>query len=240
MKEHFVSIILPVHNQADHIGFVVERYKDALSKIAVAHELILVVNGCSDDSLETCHELQKKYEALKVIHSEQDGWGRAIKLGLKEAQGDMICYTNSARTTAPELRQAILYALDNPDVVIKANRKFRYNPVRMLGSYLFNFECRFLFDLTVWDVNGTPKVFPKKFDNLCQLSRDDNLIDLEFNFICKMQNYPMLEVPIFSSKRYNGRSTTGWRSALRMYMGAVAMWHARRKGLKDYERTFNN
>ncbi len=239
MKESFVSIILPVYNQADHISAVIECYKNALSKIAVPNEMLLVVNGCRDNSLEICQNLQKKYDALKVIHSEKGGWGRAIKLGLKEAQGDFICYTNSARTSAAELRQAILYALDNPNGVIKANRKIRYNLMRMLGSYLFNFQCRFLFDLTVWDINGTPKVFPRKFDYLCRLSRNDDLIDLEFNFICKMKNYPMLEVPIFSSKRHDGRSTTGWHSALGMYMGALVMWRASRKGLKEYERTLD-
>ena len=240
MKESFVSIVLPVYNQADHITQVVEQYENALSKITATRELILVVNGSKDNSLEICYNLQKKYSTLKIIHSQEGGWGRAVKLGLKEAQGEIICYTNSARTSAAELRQAILYALDNPGTVIKANRKVRSNLFRMLGSYLFNFECRFLFDLTVWDINGTPKVFPRQYDYLRKLSRDDDLIDLEFNFICKMHNYPMLEVPIFSSRRHNGRSTTGWYSALGMYLGVFSMWCERKKNLKDYEQTLNN
>ncbi len=48
-----LSIVLPVHNQADHIGAVVDGYVHALSRIAVAgYELVLVANACSDASAE--------------------------------------------------------------------------------------------------------------------------------------------------------------------------------------------
>jgi hypothetical protein len=117
----------------------------------------------------------------------------------------------------------LLYAVAHPDVVIKANRKIRENWKRRLGSLLYNLECRVLFDLACWDINGTPKVFPRVFDKLLALSRDDDLIDAEFNAICRRENYRMLEVPIFSHRRHGGTSTTNYRSALRMYRGAYQM-----------------
>ena len=40
-----VSIILPVHNQADHIGAIVQGYIDALSERVKDYELILVANA---------------------------------------------------------------------------------------------------------------------------------------------------------------------------------------------------
>jgi hypothetical protein len=45
-------------------------------------------------------------------------------------------------------------------------------------------------------------------------------MDVEFNIVCRQEGYPMLEVPIFSSKRHGGNSTTNLRSALKMYWGA--------------------
>ena len=47
--------------------------------------------------------------------------------------------------------------------VIKASRKIRENWKRRLGSLLYNLECRALFDLPYWDINGTPKVFGRHF-----------------------------------------------------------------------------
>jgi hypothetical protein len=80
-----------------------------------------------------------------------------------------------------------------------------------------------LFDLPYWDVNGTPKVFHRDLSKLTELRRDDDLIDLEFNAICRAQGYPVLEVPIFSTTRRSGRSTTGIKSAWRMYAGAYRL-----------------
>jgi hypothetical protein len=110
-----------------------------------------------------------------------------------------------------------------PDLVIKANRKIREGKRRRAGSLLYNLLARALFDLPVWDVNGTPKVFPRKFDALLQLTRDDDLIDLEFLAVCQRQGYRIIEVPIFSSRRHGGKSTTDFGSAARMYWGAFSV-----------------
>jgi len=33
----------------------------------------------------------------------------------------------------------------------------------------------------------------------------------------------MIEIPIFSTRRHGGKSTTNWRSAFKMYVGAVEL-----------------
>ena len=118
------------------------------------------------------------------------------------------------------------YAYVEPRTVIKANRKIRESWRRRLGSLLYNLECRALFDLSVWDINGTPKVFPRSFAKLLELTRDDDLVDLEFLVQCRRASYPVLEVPVFSTRRHGGKSTTGLRSAVKMYLGA---WRLRRE-----------
>jgi len=224
MNENLVSIIIPVYKQADHIEGVVSGYISILSEIKRAYEIILVVNGSGDNSLDICSRLSNKYPQLKVIHSRQKGWGLAVKLGLKQAKGDILCYLNSARTSPQDLLLVLSYAFTNPDVAVKACRKIRDNWQRRLGSLLYNLECRALFDLSYWDINGTPKVFPRKLDKLLALSREDDLIDAEFNIICRNNNYRVIEVPIFTTKRKGGNSTTNYNSAVKMYWGAYKMW----------------
>lgn len=224
MSYNLISIIIPVYNQADHIDPIVEDYINTLAHIPYKQEYILVVNACRDNSLAVCRELMSRYEIVKVLHCERGGWGFAVKRGLHEAQGDLICYTNGARTSSQDLMLFLLYGVANQGVIIKANRKIRENWKRRVGSLLYNIECRTLFDLSYWDINGTPKVFPRRFDKLLKLSRDDDLIDLEFNIICRRENYPILEVPIFSTKRHSGMSTTNYRSAIGMYWGAYMLW----------------
>jgi glycosyltransferase involved in cell wall biosynthesis len=230
MNNSLVSIVVPIYNQADHVSSIVREYEEALARIPNPHESILVVNGCRDNSLEICRDLAKQYPAVRVIHSERGGWGLAVRLGLREARGELLCYTNSARTSAQDLTLLLLYAIACPNVVIKANRKIREHWHRRLGSLLYNLECRALFDLSYWDINGTPKVFPRTFDKLLALTRDDDLLDAEFSIMCRREGYRMLEVPIFSYLRHGGRSATGYRSALRMYGGAIQLWRSMRRG----------
>ncbi len=224
MTADLISIILPVHNQEDHIVPIINEYQTALEKLSSPVELLLVTNACKDRSVQVCKELADRFEAVKHFDSSTGGWGRAVKLGLREAKGDLLCYTNSARTSPEILTLVLLYAIAYPKVVIKANRKIRESLKRRLGSLLYNLECRAFFDLPTWDINGTPKVFPRSFSKLLDLECDNDLIDAEFNAICRRESYPIIEVPVLSTKRHGGKSTTSLRSAVNMYWGAYELW----------------
>jgi glycosyltransferase involved in cell wall biosynthesis len=231
MSIRLASVVLPVYNQEDHIGRVLEEYVESLRRLDIEYELLPVVNGPRRDrSLEVCREMGKRYPAIRTLCIDEGGWGRAVRAGLAEARGDLLCYTNSARTTGKDLLLFLLYGSIHTETVIKAGRKIRENMVRRMGSLAYNLECRALFDLPYWDVNGTPKVFTRTLSRLLELERDDDLIDLEFSVICRDAQYMVLEVPIFSSTRHSGGSTTKLSSAFRMYWGAVQM-------LRNFKRT---
>ena len=224
MSEGGISIILPVHDQADHIGRLVGDYLDALRSLGRTYEIVLVPNACRDASEDVCRALASEHGTVRVVPSAVPGWGRAVRAGLGAARGELLCYTNSARTSADDLGLLLRYALAAPGTVVKANRKIRERWQRRIGSLLYNMECRTLFDLSCWDINGTPKIFPRSCSALLGLSRDDDLIDVEFVVLCRRVEYPMLEVPIFSMRRHGGRSTTTLHSAVRMYWGAYRLW----------------
>lgn len=230
MSVALASIILPVYNQASHIQEVLEGYIDGLQQTHLKFELLPVVNGPRRDlSLEICREMESRFSCIRTLRIDEGGWGRAVRFGLSQARGDLLCYTNCARTTSRDLMLAVIYGSIHPDSVIKANRKIREKASRRLGSLIYNLECRALFDLPYWDINGTPKVFTRELPRLLELSRDDDLIDLEFNIICRREEYPVIEVPILSSRRHSGKSTTSLRSAFHMYLGA---WQLHRSSLR--------
>lgn len=229
-RSALISVILPIHNQADHLREVVTEFVGGLERLSQPYELILVVNGSRDASIQIAQELEQTYPSVRAIESEQGGWGLAVKRGLEAARGELVCYTNSARTSAEDLTLTLLYALAYPGVVVKVNRRVRDRIYRRLGSLIFNLECRMMFELSCWDVNGTPKAFPRDCSELFTMTRNDDLLDLEFNVICREKNYRMVEVPILSATRHGGRSTTTVTSALRLYWGAYRLWRQRRAG----------
>jgi glycosyltransferase involved in cell wall biosynthesis len=223
LVERLASIVLPVHNQADHLEALVREYREVLSRLPMRHQIVLVPNACRDDTPEICRRMAANEREIHVVELAQGGWGRAVRAGLATAEGDLLCYTNSARTSPQMLSLALLYATANPDVVIKAQRRIRDNWRRQIGSLIYNLECRMLFGLASWDINGTPKAFPRAFGKLLELNSDDDLIDAEFVVTCRRAGYPMVEVPSTITVRHGGASTTNFSSALRMYNGAYAL-----------------
>jgi len=225
-----ISVVLPVRNQADHIGPVVDGHHAALAAAGIGHELILVVNASSDGSLEVCRALAGRLPEVRVVELEQGGWGRAVLAGIDGAAGRVICYANSARTTPEMLTRTARHALADPDGIVKVSRRVRESLRRRLGSVLYNLECRALFDLPMWDVNGTPKAFGRHRLPILRLSRTDDLIDLEFCIACRRGDLPLVEIPIAAGRRHGGRSTTSMKSAVRMYVGALRLWLGARGG----------
>jgi glycosyltransferase involved in cell wall biosynthesis len=223
-----LSLILPVHNQGDHIAGVVRDFAANLKRLGVGHEIILVPNASVDDSSSVCLELARELAPVRCLEIDGRGWGRAVRSGIAEARGELICYTNAARTKADDLGHIVEAAIGNPGVIIKARRVTRHGVLRWAGSLGFNLLCRLLFDLRTADVNGTPKLFPRSATTLLHLCSDDDLLDLEFMWRCRRDNLPVMEIEIHAGERHGGRSTTNWKTAVGIYGGAIRFWRRTR------------
>jgi glycosyltransferase involved in cell wall biosynthesis len=228
MAYRLLSLVLPMYRQADQVAAIVDRSVVALEKSPIPFEILLVPNGPRDGTHVACEAAEADDARVRVVESGP-GWGAAVRSGIAAASGDLVCFTNSARTSPEDLLLIVLYAQAYHGVVVKATRRTRDNWRRRLGSVLYNLECRTLFDLSNFDVNGTPKVFPAEREGLLGLQEANDLLDVEFAIVCRRSGYPMVEVPIVSTERVGGESTTNYRSAWRMYTGALWLWARLRK-----------
>ena len=198
---------------------IYKEYTQKLNELNESWELIFVVNGADDGSYSMAEKYANENAEIKTIISKESGWGKAVKIGIKNAEGRLICYTNSARTNVDELIMILNYALVNKNNVIKANRIIRESLIRRIGSVIFNFENRTVFNTPIWDVNGTPKVFPSQILKENEIFSEGDLIDAELIARCFKNNIPVIEIPIFSTSRISGKSTTSFTSAFKMYFG---------------------
>lgn len=219
MQKPTFSIILPIYNQENQLEEIVNLYVGKLKTVKGDWELLLVINGSSDNSYKKAVELSTKFPSIVVYNLKENGWGKAIKFGISKTRGNYICYTNSARTNVEDLVKIIRYALINKDALIKATRIVREGWLRKLGSILYNLEARLLLKIPVWDINGTPKAFPKKILKKIELISDNDLIDAELLAKCLKHSIPVIEMPVYFNKRISGKSTTNFLSAFKMYMG---------------------
>ena len=224
-----VSVILPVRNQADHLPLIAQEFERALTDMGESFEIVLVENGSTDQTEAVCRALAGQSAALRLVIADRPGWGRAVRTGIEAARGEVLCFTNSARTQPKDLTMALRYALVNEMTVVKASRKMRASLPRRVGSLLFNLQARLLFGMAIWDMNGTPKVFHRSLLPVLALSEDGDLLDLEFCVACHEHAIPVLEMPVFAIRRHGGRSTTNWRSAVVIYTRTLWLFWRRRR-----------
>ena len=216
-----VSVVLPVMNQAEHIARVLGLFAEALERAQIRYEIIPVINASTDASMSECLRAGASNPAIRPFVESGGGFGLAIRRGLRESVGDVLCFANSARTSADDLVTSIAFALRIQEYVVKAVRLSYDSVFRRAGSIGFNLLCRSLFNLHCWDMNGTPKVFSRRFDRLMRLTQDDSMIDTEFNAICQLYGYPLLELTLAVTPRHSGKSSTNVRTAIALYSGAI-------------------
>lgn len=214
------SVILPLYKQVAHAEHLYNTYTRHLDTLNDSWELIFVVNGANDGSVEKLNSINTR-DNVRVCWLEKGGWGRAVKYGLAEGKGKYLCYTNSARTDIEDLILILNYARVNNDNVVKATRIIRETLIRKVGSTLYNFQCRLLYKVPIWDVNGTPKVIPRHIYKNLDITSDDDLIDAEVIIKCVRNKVRIIEIPVILTARISGSSTTNFASAYKMYSGLL-------------------
>ena len=87
----FFSIILPIYNVAPYLERCIQSI---LAQDFSDYEMILVDDGSTDGGLLLCKSLAELDSRIRVIHKENGGVSSARNLGIREATGSYICYTD--------------------------------------------------------------------------------------------------------------------------------------------------
>lgn len=96
------SVIMAVYNVEDYLGEAIDSLINQTLSFEENIELILVDDGSPDNSLEICHEYQRRYpNNIIVLPKENGGVSTARNLGLKHATGKYINFMDSDDLISP-------------------------------------------------------------------------------------------------------------------------------------------
>jgi len=224
-----LSVVLPCRNQADHIAGVIDRYFAPLDATGYPYELVIVPNASTDGTAAAVAPLAARNPRVRVVENPLGGWGLSVLTGLRAARGEILCYTNSARTDPEHLPALLALYLREQPCIAKVRRTRRGAPLREMGSWLYNLEARALLGVRVGDVNGTPKMLPRALFERAGLQSHGDLLDLELMAKARRLNVRSVELVVSRFRRHGGRSSTNLASAWRMYAGAWGLRGALRE-----------
>ncbi|MFZ6012194.1 MAG: glycosyltransferase [Bacteroidota bacterium] len=91
------SVIIATYNGACKIGSLLNSL---LSQLDATTEIIVVVDGSTDDTLEVLKPFEKKISSLKVIAQENQGRARARNRGVQLSTGNLYIFYDDDMTPA--------------------------------------------------------------------------------------------------------------------------------------------
>lgn len=97
--ETTLSVILPCYNEGENIVATVSEATDALQKMGIENQEILIVDdGSVDETALLARELGEADARVKLVqHTKNEGYGEALQSGIGAAIGDWIFITDGDR-----------------------------------------------------------------------------------------------------------------------------------------------
>ena len=168
-KSNILSLIIPAYKQEKTIASDVLRIKNVLEKIRHPYEIIVVVDGYDDSTLNNAKKSAIRNKQIIVIGYKQNrGKGYAVRFGMARSKGDIIAFLDSGMDINPNGISMLLEHFEwyNADIIVGSKRhpvsKIDYPALRRIISFLSQFFIRILFGLNVKDTQVGLKFFRRE------------------------------------------------------------------------------
>ncbi len=204
IKRILISIIIPAYKQEKTIRDDLLRIKNALDQLRYDYEMIVVVDGFSDKTLEEA----KKVKSSKINvfgYKNNHGKGYAIRYGMVRSKGEVIGFIDSGMDLNPNGLSMLLEHFEwyNADIIIGSKRhpvsKIDYPVGRKMISFLSQMFIMVLFGLKVRDTQVGMKFFKRKVveDVLPRLLVKKFAFDIEMLVVAHYLGYKRIfEAPV--------------------------------------------
>jgi glycosyltransferase involved in cell wall biosynthesis len=200
---------------------------EVLENLVDDYEVIIVDDGSSDGSEKIAADLAHRYSRVRYVeHSENQGYGAALRTGLQSASKELVFYTDCDRPIALEDIGRALPLIESGADLVAGYRVDRYDtPRRFLYSKIYNFLCRLLFHIPVRDVNFSFKLLKRELLDCVRLSAGSVFIDGELLAEAVRCGYRVVEIPVEYFPRNSGKSSfDGLDAALYTLREMLAYW----------------
>jgi len=163
------SVLVPAFNEGRAVRDTVLAVRASLTAAGVDHEIIVIDDGSTDDTSAEAAAAG----AVVIRHPVNGGYGRALKSGLRRAQGEIVAITDADGSYPAEALPELLTAMSAFDMVVGARQgqHYRGSRAKWLGRKVLQRMVLFVTGVRVPDVNSGLRAFRKQIalDNIRQI-----------------------------------------------------------------------
>jgi dolichol-phosphate mannosyltransferase len=214
----YVSVIVPVYNEAAHVDELLQ----AIHSSPVKKEVIVVDDGSTDGTREKLQSMPLADDVTVIFHEKNSGKGAAIRTALEYARGEYVLIQDSDLEYDPQDYPALLRPLE----LRQANVVYGVRPDRperglrfFLGAKLLTHLTNLLYRAGIHDEATCYKVFRRSV--LAQIRLACHRFEFCPEVTAKLSRLgeKIYEVPV----RYEPRSATEGKK-IRHSDGWLAIW----------------
>ncbi|MEZ0395810.1 MAG: dolichyl-phosphate beta-glucosyltransferase [Anaerolineales bacterium] len=240
MKPPYLSIIIPAHNEETRLPRALGQVFAFLETQPYASEVIVVENASRDRTLVIAQRFAAAFPALRVLHEDLAGKGRAVRRGMLAARGEYRFFCDTDFSMPVEQISRFLPPAVQADIVIasrEAPGAVRYGEpyYRHLTGRIFNTLIRWLALPGLQDTQCGFKCFRAAVAE--DVFRHQTIMgwsfDVEILFIARRRGYTIRELGIPWYFNPDSRVSV-LRDSWRMLLDILSIrWKARR-GVYDF------
>ncbi|MBI2094672.1 MAG: glycosyltransferase family 2 protein [Candidatus Omnitrophica bacterium] len=203
-----LSVFFPCYNEAENVGTLIRESVEMADRYGVDYEIVVVDDGSRDRTAEIVSEWREKNPRVRLVrHSENKGYGAAVRSGFENAAKDLVFMTDGDRQFRVAEIEKLFSKIDSCDVVTGYRIGRRDKGYRRLNGRLWTALTRFLFGLPVRDVDCAFKLVRRHAMENLKLESNQLLIHAEFLARLKKRGCKIEEIGVTHYPREKGKAT---------------------------------
>jgi len=233
MAEPKLIILVPAYNESERIAPVLRDYAGFFNREYDGEfEIVVVLNGCSDNTREVVDEVAKSFSEIRQIEfKDAIGKGGALIEGLKLAdECGLIGFTDADGATDPGSFLSLVRLCRDRDCVIGSRRVkdsviHQLQPTnRIAASKVYHLIVEFFFAMKIKDTQCGAKVFQSEAIRKIHpsLHTADMAVDVNILYSLKRAGFEVHEAPVEWTDKF-GTKVKYFRSSMAMFLSLVRL-----------------
>ena len=211
-----ISLMFPLYKDKSTVELMIKKSSSVLKKLKRKYEIVIVDDGCPENSGKLALKIAKKFHNVKVFfHKKNLGYGAALKTGLKKCKNDWIFMIDGDAEYDVNDLPRLFKASQNYDLVITYRYKKKYNTYRIIISWVYNAILRLVFNIKFRDISTGSRLVNRKLIRHIKLKSNSPFVGAELAIKAGLADYKVGEIGIHTYPRtFGSGSSVGLKNIL--------------------------